>query len=55
MRDKRAKGIITVHFIDADLIYFSVGDMDNKFEYEFDQSFLMLNKENYYKRCDTEQ
>jgi hypothetical protein len=52
MKDRESKGSIIVHFIDADLIYFSAGSMNDKFKYEFDQSFLMLNKENSYKRCD---
>jgi hypothetical protein len=55
IKDERTKGRITVHFIDTDLIYFSVGSMDNKFKYEFDQSFLMLDEKNIYRRCDTEQ
>ena len=50
--DKEAKGNILVHFIEKDIIYFSIGGMDDAFKHEFYQCFLLLNKENLHKRCD---
>lgn len=52
LRQEGANGIIIIHTIDARTIYFTKGNMNDRFVKEVNQSFLMLGEKHLSYRCD---
>jgi hypothetical protein len=51
-QDQKSIGIIKVHFLNQDDIFFTAENLEPTLRYEFNQSFLEVGQKNVYHRCD---
>jgi hypothetical protein len=50
-KNSEYKGVIAFNYLSSGDIYFTIESMDDNFRKEFNQTFLLVGKENHYSLC----